>query len=339
MVRWMASGLLAAVACAGNVHAADKPFVPGTGSRVASDDFEAGDWQYIRNGAKASYEQDESQRPPGGRSKNGRWYESAMRGQPDVVRRIATPPGGLEGSKGSLFLATMLSGIPGDISRKQMQDDLLMGVKDRIGTPIPVAWRPSVVVRVYLPAFERWENRSGSSFGIRGDVRGRNVDGTVEPYWPGMFILFRSETSQKYDHDHAQITVRAGNNGRDVPGPVIEEPGWWTFGLAFTPDGAVHYYASPGIDDLTDDDHLYSATPYGTRCLFFDNFMINVANLEDGRTWSTPWVIDDPTVYVVPPPGRTVQHLIRGGDVANRQQQSSTPRTAFNRLFNSGGQR
>lgn len=338
MVRWIGPGLLAALTCTCVAQAADKPFVPGTGSRVVGDDFEAADWQYVRNGAKASYEQDESQRPPGGRSKNGRWYESAMRGQPDVVRRIATPPGGLPGSSGSLFLATMLSGIPGEISRQQMQDDLLMGVKDRIGTPIPVAWRPSLVVRVYLPAFERWENRSGSSFGVRGDVRGRNTDGTVEPYWPGMFILFRSETSQKYDHDFAQITVRAGDNGRDVPGPIIEEPGWWTFGLAFTPDGAVHYYASPGIDDLTEEDHLYSATPYGTRCMYFDNFMVNVANLEDGRTWSTPWVIDDPTVYVVPPQGRTVQNLIRGGKVASRQQ-ANTPRTAFNRLFNSGGQR
>ncbi len=257
-----------------------------------------------------------------------------MRGQPDVVRRIATPPGGLEGSNGSLFLATMLSGIPGEISRKQMQDDLLMGVKERMGTGLPVSWRPSFVVRVYLPEFKRWENRSGSSFGVRGDVRGRNPDGTVESYWPGMFILFRSETSAKYDHDFAQITVRAGNNGRDVPGPVIEEPGWWTFGLAFTPDGAVHYYASPGVDDLTEDDHLYSSLPYGTKCLYFDNFMVNVANFEDGRTWSTPWVIDDPAVYVVPPTGRTVQDLTRGSSMASRQRSAGSPRTAWNRFWN-----
>ena len=47
---------------------AAEPVVPGTGVRVTmvGDDFEAADWQYIPNGAKASYEQDETQRPPGG---------------------------------------------------------------------------------------------------------------------------------------------------------------------------------------------------------------------------------------------------------------------------------
>ena len=94
--------------------AADQPFVPGSGVKViqCGDNFEAADWRYIMNGAKASHEQDEEQRPPGGRSVNGRWYEGAKRGQPDVIRRIATPPGGLPGSKGSLFLATKFSGIP-----------------------------------------------------------------------------------------------------------------------------------------------------------------------------------------------------------------------------------
>ena len=80
-----------------------------------------------------------------------------------------------------------------------------------------------------------------------------------------MFILFRSETSEKYDHDFAQLSVRARNNGQDVPGPIIEEPGWWTFGMSFTPDGQVHQYASPGIDDLTEEDRLYSSMPYGNR--------------------------------------------------------------------------
>src|SRR5262245_263234 len=141
------------------------PVVPGTGVKLTAvgDDFASPDWQYFPNGAKASYEQDETQRPPGGRSKNGRWYESAMRGQPDVVRRIPTPPGGLSGSMGSLYLATKFSGVPGQLSGKQMQDDLLMGIQTRLGRGIPVSWRPSAVVRVYLPAFERWENRSGSS--------------------------------------------------------------------------------------------------------------------------------------------------------------------------------
>ncbi len=307
-----------------------QPVVPGSGVRVVAvgDDFESPDWKYIPNGAKASYEQDETQRPPGGKSTNGRWYESAMRGQPDVVRRIATPPGGLPGSTGSMYLATKFSGIPGDLSGKQMQDDLLMGIQTRLGRPIPVTWRPSVVVRVYLPEFSRWEQRNGSSFGLRCDVRGRTAAGQVEPYWPGQFILFRSAASGKHDHDFAQLSVRARSNGKDVPGPVIEQPGWWTFGMSFTPDGQVHQYAHAGIDDLTESDLLFSSFPYGNKTQLVDAFFVNVANLDNGRTWSTPWIIDDPAVYVVPPQGQTLANLTgRSGGSGNRP-------SAVARVFN-----
>jgi hypothetical protein len=321
---------IAAVAGALAPSAVAQPVVPGSGVKlqVVGDDFEAADWKYIPNGAKASYEQDESQRPPGGKSTNGRWYESAMRGQPDVVRRIPTPPGGLPGSQGSLYLATKFSGVPGQLSGKQMQDDLLLGIQTRLGRGIPVSWRPSVVVRVYLPDFDRWENRSGSSFGLRCDVRGKTPEGPVEPYWPGMFVLFRSQSPGKYDHDFAQLTVRARSNGQDVPGPVIEEPGWWTFGMSFTPDGQVHQYASPGVDSLTAEDLLFSSTPYGAKTQFVDAFFVNVANLDNGRTWSTPWVIDDAEVFVVPPQGQSVAALTR-----QAPPQSEAP-TAVSRMFN-----
>ncbi len=292
---------------------ADDSFVPGTGQRVTQvgDNFEDPRWSYIKNGAKASYEQDEQQRPPGGESRNRRWYESAMRGQPDVVKRVSTPPGGIEGSKGALLLATRYSGIPGKLAGTQMQDDLLMGVSTRIGRAIPVGWRPSCTVRVYLPPFEKWENRTGASFGIRADVRGKEKNGKVDAYWPGFFVLFRSETDKRFKEDYAQISIRAQASGRDLGGPKIDEPGWWTFGLSFTPDGKVHYYASEGVDDLTEEDFLYSSFPYGTRCLLFDNFFFNVANWENGKNWSTPWIVDDPQFFVIPPEGKTLANLIR----------------------------
>ncbi|MBX3434094.1 MAG: hypothetical protein KF847_12295 [Pirellulales bacterium] len=298
------------------------PFVPGTGVKVpgVGDDMEDPNWRYVPNGAKASYEQDEQQRPPGGYSTNGRWYESAMRGQPDVVKRIATPPGGLAGSKGSLLLVTRLSGVPGELAHKKMQDDLLLGVKERLGRPIAVNWQPSCVVRVYLPEWDRWEQRSGSSFGFRADVRGRKPNGDSEAYWPGMFISFHSSTSKQFDHDHAQILVRADEKGRDVDGPIIEEPGWITLGLSFTPDGQVHYYARPGVEDLTEEDCLYSSRAYGNRCLYVDAIFFNVANFENGKNWSTPWVVDDPMAYVIPPQGQRVENLGRGaaGSTAGR---------------------
>ena len=107
------------------------------------------------NGRKASFEQDEEQRPPGGVSRNGRWYESAMRGQPDVVKRVKTPPNGLDDSAGALLLRTRLSGIPGKLSGTQMQDDLLMGVATRLGRPVPVSWSPSSAVRCSIGSADR----------------------------------------------------------------------------------------------------------------------------------------------------------------------------------------
>lgn len=289
------------------------PFVPGTGEFLddCSDDFENEDWSYRYNHPKSSYEQDENQRGPGGFSNNGLWHEGGKRGTPDLVKRVETPPGGLEGSGGALLMRTRLSGIPGKLTGQQQQDDLLMKFDRKLGRVIPVAWRPSCTVRVYLPAFEQWENRSGPSFGVRADCRGRNPDGDVEPYWPGMFILFRSETSRNIESDFAQITVRANRRGQDMRSIELEEPGWVTMGMSFTPDGQIHYYASKGVDDLTEEDYLTSQYAYSWRCLTFNNFFFNVANWDNGRSWSTPWVIDDPKIYVQPPAGYTVDNLYR----------------------------
>lgn len=316
---------------------ADEPFVPGTGVKVpqVGDDFEDPSWSYTMNGEKASHEQDEQQRPPGGRSRNGRWYESAMRGQPDLIKRISTPPGGIEGSKGSLLLRTRLSGVPGEIAQKQMQDDLLMGVMHRIGRPVPVNWNPSFTVRVYLPPFDKWEDRTGASFGIRGDCRGINTNGEMEAYWPGFFILFRSKTSKDFEEDFAQIAFRAQQSGKDLPGPMIYEHGWWTFGMSYTPDGRIHYYASEGTDDLTEDDHLFSSFAYGWECKYFDNMFVNVCNFENGTNWSTPWVIDDPAFFVIPPEGQSLANLVRrnprNNSTANRN--SSNIKSIFNRAI------
>lgn len=288
-------------------------FVPGTGVFLedCSDDFEDPSWSYRLNLPKSSYEQDERQRGPGGYSNNKLWHEGGKRGTPDVVKRVDTPPGGLLGSTGALMMQTRLSGIPGKLSGEQMQDDLLMKFDRRLGRSIPVSWQPSCTVRVYLPSFDQWENRSGPSFGMRADCRGRKPDGDVEPYWPGMFILFRSETSRNIEADYAQITVRANNRGQDARSFKIEQPGWITMGMSFTPDGMVHYYAKEGIEDLTEEDHLMSSYAYSWRCLTFNNFFFNVANWDNGRSWSTPWVIDDPKIFVQPPAGQVVDNLYR----------------------------
>jgi len=319
----------AATTIAASTASAAAPFVPGAGEFLADccDDFEDSAWSYRYNHPKSSHEQDDKQRSPGGQSSNGLWHEGGKRGTPDVVKRVDTPLGGIEGSTGALLFATKNSGIPGKVSNSQQQDDLLMMFDRRLGRPIPISWQPSCTVRVYLPPFEQWENRTGAQFGMRADCRGRKPNGKVEEYWPGMFFLFRSETSRNIKTDAAKLTIRADRRGHDVRSLDVTEPGWWTLGMSFTADGQVHYYASPGVDDLTDDDYLMSNLPYGMRGVSFHNFFFNVANWDNGRTWSTPWVIDDPKVFVIPPQGQTVAQLYRVKKQPQRRPQVTRSRS------------
>lgn len=319
------------VVMSGRLHAAT-PLVPGTGELLSDccDDFEDPAWSYKYYHPKSSHEQDERQRSPGGRSNNGLWHEGGKRGTPDVVKRVATPPGGIPGSNGALFFATKNSGIPGKYTNEQQQDDLLMLFDRRLGRSIPVTWQPSCTVRVYLPPFDKWENRTGASFGMRADCIGRGKDGN-EPYWPGMFFLFRNANGKSIKEDGAKLTVRSNHRGFDVRSHDITEPGWWTLGMSFTPDGQIHYYASAGVEDLTADDYILSSYPYGYKALTFNNFFFNVANWDNGRTWSTPWVIDDPKIYVIPPQGKSVAQLYRVKKTPKQRQSvarssNSTPR-------------
>jgi hypothetical protein len=289
-----------------------EPVVPGTGRALpqVGDDFEDTTWEYQSNPPKSTQDLDRLERYPHGESRNGRWYEGMKRGHPDVVQRVETPPGGLPGSRSSLLLQSLWTGIPGRASDRMQQDDLIADVNYRLGGVIPAAFTPSVVVRVFLPPAETWENRSGPHFGFRTalltTVRNPQpspfVSGSQprqEAYWPGMFIEFQSKTDG-YDNDYAHFRVRADQRGGDFVSKPIATTGWWTLGISISPDGMVHYYASPGIDDLTQRDHLSSHYPYGYRTEHFKTFFFNVCSGDDGRTWSTPWVIDDPTVYVVP---------------------------------------
>jgi hypothetical protein len=290
---------------------ADAQLVPGAGTRVAQvgDDFEDPAWEFIFNLPKSSNNLDEQVRRPGGRSRNGRWEESALRGEPDVIRRVATPPGGLPGSTGALALRSLYTGVPNRVTNQLQQDDLIMS--NRMGGRISVSRGPSAVVRVWLPPFEDWEPRTGNSFAMRADCQthvskkgavtlfsSSRTKSEIEEYWPGIFIYFNSRSDGRNKEDSAHLLIRAGRNGGDIRGPVIEQTGWWTLGMSFTPDGAVHYYARPGVDDLTAADHITSQYPYGYRAEYFNTIFFNVANHDDGRSWSTEWIIDDPQLYL-----------------------------------------
>jgi len=285
--------------------------VPGTGSIVkgVGDDFEDAGWKWNYNHPKSSEEQDKRTRSPMGRSINGRWFEGPKRGTPDVVKRIELPAPGLEGSTHGLLIASLHAGIPGKVTYQMQQDDLIYNMQKVTGRGISVVDSPSVVTRVYMPPFEQWEKRNGPSFGFRaGCYTHATITGKdhpdkgrfgLEEYWPGMFVCFEPANAKRKTPDSAHLRIRGGRNGGEIRGPKIDETGWWTLGLSFSPDGMVHYFASKGVDDLTMDDHITSQFPYGYRTELLKTFFYNVCTRDDDKTWSTPWVIDDPKVYFV----------------------------------------
>ncbi|HTU23844.1 MAG TPA: hypothetical protein VMF30_00515 [Pirellulales bacterium] len=294
--------------------------VPGTGQRAdrIGDDFEDPKWAYISNNPKSSHEQDDQIRSPSGQSTNRRWSESAKRGHPDVIERVPTPSGGLPGSQGALKLRTQRSGVPGSISGQNMQDDLICNV---FGGPYAVQSEPSVVVRVYLPPFEEWEQRQGNTFGVRLSVEGyRPNDNKRDTYWPGMFIYYyppgtvRGKDGQSQDRPaYAQVVVRGGPLGQDMWGPKMAEPGWWTLGMSCSGDGMIHYFAHQGVGNLTRADLITSQSPYGFSAERLQSFFFDLVNREDGQTWSTTWIIDDPTLYFGERPIRSPNLGTSGG--------------------------
>lgn len=287
-------------------------FVPGTGTLINTDDFEDENFGFELNWPKSSREEDEQVRYPLGQSTSRMWFESPKRGMPDVIKRVETPAGGLPGSLGAMYLRTRDTGIPGSPGFKQAQDDLIMSAK-----PMTLSYYPSYVVRVYLPEWDQWEQRQGVSFGIRAGMQGpQEVDKDdksfgrrlfrrskkemeIEPYYPGFFISFTPEnhSGNSTGSAYANILIRANHLGHEVPGPVIKKPGWWTFGMSVTPDARCHYYASPGVDDLKPSDFITSQFPYQIQGTHFNTIFFNVCSADDGKSWSTPWIIDDPKVF------------------------------------------
>ena len=290
--------------------------VPGTGTLVNTDDFEKEDFGFNLNWPKSSKEEDEQVRYPLGQSTNGMWAEGPKRGMPDTIKRVETPAGGLPGSTGALYLRSRDTGIPGRPGHKQAQDDLVMTAK-----PMSIGYNPNFTVRVYLPEWDQWEQRNGVSLGIRAGLQGpqekekevsfgrrlfrggrrTEMVTEMEPFYPGFFLHFvpANDPNNKEGVPYVVTLIRADHNGHEVRGPKITQTGWWTFGMSVSPDGQCHYYAHPGIEELTAKDHLYSAIPYTIRATYFNTIFFNICSGDDGQTWSTPWIIDDPKVYYV----------------------------------------
>ena len=133
--------------------------VPGTGTQVpeVGDDFEDPTWEYQLSLPKVFNhgETTVSNNLPGGAALNGRWYEGSKRGQPDTMRRVVTPAGGLSGSTTALALRSLQTGSNRPTFQQQ-QDDLIASVSNRVGK-ISVSQSTSVVTRVWFPPVDQWE--------------------------------------------------------------------------------------------------------------------------------------------------------------------------------------
>ena len=286
---------------------AQNPVVPGTGQRIWMDDLEDEEWEYIDNHPKSSHEQDNQIRLPGGMSKNQKWGESSKRGHPDYIRRVETPEGGIPGSNGSLMMMTLQSNIPFKVSNTLGQDDFICRVPGRYS----VNQYPNVVTRIYLPPFEKWEQYAGAAtFGFRTTCVGTrpktkggglfNFSSTeTDESWPGIFLEFHPAKEGSEVPASANWIIRGAPHG-DVRGPKVTEDqlGWWTIGMSFTPDGRCHYFVSPGADDLTAQDRVASYLPYNYKIQSVSGMFFNVFNFDNGKSWSTPWIIDDPCFYI-----------------------------------------
>ena len=171
------------------------------------------------------------------------------------------------------------------------------------------------------------ESVSNGFFGSRSSTK-------AEPYWPGIWINFRSKTSRGVDQDSAYLTIRGDRRGRDIRMKEIaaEDFGWWTLGMSITPNGMVHYYARQGVENLTADDHITSQFPYSFTAQRFRTFFFDSCNKNDGKTWATPFVIDDPRLYLVNPTRvaanveRIKEREARRRARQNAQKQNSTRR-------------
>ena len=205
-----------------------------------------------------------------------------------------------------MVIQSLYSGIPGTITNQQQQDDLLSNSEQLAGRALPVTWSPNCVCRVFIVPHTKWEERNGASFGYRCGLVGWGKENNEE-YWPGIFYHMERGLKDNQRTYAIRAWVRADGHGRDMPELTFEPESWMTMGMSCTPDGACHFFARAGIDDLEEKDCIGSYWPYSYRAHSFQCFFYNVINMDDGRSVSTPWIIDDAYLYCATAPANRVR--------------------------------
>ncbi|MFA9478869.1 PEP-CTERM sorting domain-containing protein [Phycisphaerales bacterium AB-hyl4] len=288
------TSLLTLLACA--TLAIAQP-IPGDGLRIdaISDDFEDPAWSFNHDTATSA---------------NGLWRGS-FRGAPDVVEPIASPAGGLSGQSQSLLLRSQDFGkdaTPG-------QDDFVSQSYTNRGVTAPTrADLPSVIARVYLPEVEELNTEWGV-FGMRLEAVSNDRVGGADAlgrYYPSIWINYWPQGESNHPtRSQPYLSFRLGDGyAIDVAGPYLAGGGWYTFGLAFDEAGIAHYYASGGVDPLTEADRVFNSTQFATNHTSGVNPGMDSVNYHffsmgypETHDWSMAFLIDDVSVYMIPEPG------------------------------------
>jgi len=181
------------------------------------------------------------------------WRGGSGRGIPELLKRVTTPTGGKDGSKYALEICTNETEIYKD--KNLTQEDLLTAEYEQIlKRKLTRADQPVFIVRVWLPPFDQWGDQR--SFGFRHESFLEN--GVKDQHYSTIWLVYDRSMKPK-----PFFKYRIGTNELfyEVYDPrLIEQDGWWTIAIAFDKNGFCHYYAHPGVGDLTEKDEMFDAT-------------------------------------------------------------------------------
>lgn len=217
------------------------------------------------------------------------------RGDPELLKCIATPDGGKNGSTRALEIRTNEI----DSDKVPYQEDLrTINFEKKLGRKLTRTDQPVVTVRVWLPPFDQWGDYY--KFGFRQEFIRKN-DFQYYQYYASIFFVYDKPRPFFIFRIHPNLEKKA----IEILGGPIRKPGWWTLAIAFDEKGVDYYYARPGVDIPTEEDKIFDTRQLKAKEDTYDSSMDKVAYSffslmypETGNA-SPQFVIDDYEVWVV----------------------------------------
>lgn len=240
-------------------------------------------------------------------SSNKLWRSGSGFGEPELLARVPTPDGGINGSAGALEIRTNnieLFDNGSSPGHRSMEKLLTAEYKKNSEHRITRANRPVFIVRVWLPPFNLWIKENSKedyyNFGFRHEAFPKNGD----KYYPSLWLHYDNSLSQPWFRCRI-FPIGTKKPLVDIAIVPIRQPYWWTLAVAFDEDGIDHYYARPGVGIPTEKDEIFNATQFRTRYGIatpsMDYVLYSFFHLgypEAGNA-SPPFVIDDYELWIV----------------------------------------